>query len=87
MGVARQIVLAENEAEAKRAAQRAYRPWRTHIELLWKHSIACRFASRFSTAHRASQATTQGIGKMAIDAINPHTVRHSKLNPLPRNVR
>jgi hypothetical protein len=36
LGVARHIVLAENEADAKRTAQRAYRPWRTHMELLWK---------------------------------------------------
>lgn len=36
LGVARHIVLAESEDEAKRSAQRAYRPWRKHIELLWK---------------------------------------------------
>jgi len=36
LGVARHIVLAENETEAKRVAQRAYRPWRTYMELLWK---------------------------------------------------
>jgi alkanesulfonate monooxygenase SsuD/methylene tetrahydromethanopterin reductase-like flavin-dependent oxidoreductase (luciferase family) len=36
LGVARHMVLAENENEAKRAAQRAYRPWRQHLELLWK---------------------------------------------------
>jgi alkanesulfonate monooxygenase SsuD/methylene tetrahydromethanopterin reductase-like flavin-dependent oxidoreductase (luciferase family) len=36
LGLARHIVLAENEYEAKRSAQRAYRPWRTHLELLWK---------------------------------------------------
>jgi hypothetical protein len=36
LGVARHIVLAENNDEAKRAAQRAYRPWRRHLELLWK---------------------------------------------------
>jgi len=35
-GVARHMVLAESEDEAKRSAQRAYRPWRKHIELLWK---------------------------------------------------
>lgn len=36
LGVARHIVLAEDEDEAKRSAQRAYRPWRRHMELLWK---------------------------------------------------
>ena len=36
LGVCRHMVLAENEAEAKRSAQRAYRPWRNHLELLWK---------------------------------------------------
>lgn len=36
LGVARHVVLAENGNEAKRAAQRAYRPWRKHPELLWK---------------------------------------------------
>jgi alkanesulfonate monooxygenase SsuD/methylene tetrahydromethanopterin reductase-like flavin-dependent oxidoreductase (luciferase family) len=36
LGVSRQIVLAESENEARCAAQRAYRPWRKHLELLWK---------------------------------------------------
>jgi alkanesulfonate monooxygenase SsuD/methylene tetrahydromethanopterin reductase-like flavin-dependent oxidoreductase (luciferase family) len=36
LGVARHIVLAESDNEAKRSAQRAYRPWRKHLELLWK---------------------------------------------------
>jgi alkanesulfonate monooxygenase SsuD/methylene tetrahydromethanopterin reductase-like flavin-dependent oxidoreductase (luciferase family) len=36
LGLARHIVLAENEREAKRSAQRAYRLWRKHLELLWK---------------------------------------------------
>ncbi len=36
LGVARHIVLAEDDSEAKRSAQRAYRPWRKHMELLWK---------------------------------------------------
>jgi alkanesulfonate monooxygenase SsuD/methylene tetrahydromethanopterin reductase-like flavin-dependent oxidoreductase (luciferase family) len=36
LGVARHIALAGNDGDAKRSAQRAYRPWRKHIELLWK---------------------------------------------------
>jgi alkanesulfonate monooxygenase SsuD/methylene tetrahydromethanopterin reductase-like flavin-dependent oxidoreductase (luciferase family) len=36
LGVSRHVVLAQNDNEAKRAAQRAYRPWRKHLELLWK---------------------------------------------------
>jgi alkanesulfonate monooxygenase SsuD/methylene tetrahydromethanopterin reductase-like flavin-dependent oxidoreductase (luciferase family) len=36
LGIARHMVLAENSGEAKRSAQRAYRPWRVHLELLWK---------------------------------------------------
>jgi len=43
LGIARQMVVAENESEAKHAAQRAYRPWRKHLELLWKqHGIPFR---------------------------------------------
>jgi alkanesulfonate monooxygenase SsuD/methylene tetrahydromethanopterin reductase-like flavin-dependent oxidoreductase (luciferase family) len=36
LGVARHIVAAENGDEAKRSAQRAYRLWRKHVELLPK---------------------------------------------------
>ena len=36
LGVARHLVVAENAEEAKRAAQRAYRPWRRNLELLPK---------------------------------------------------
>ena len=36
LGVARHRVLAEDGDEAKRSAQRAYRLWRKHLELLWK---------------------------------------------------
>jgi hypothetical protein len=36
LGVARHIVVAENGDEAKRSAQRAYRLWRKHLELLPK---------------------------------------------------
>ena len=36
LGVGRHLVLAENENDAKRAAQRAYRLWRKHLEFLWK---------------------------------------------------
>jgi alkanesulfonate monooxygenase SsuD/methylene tetrahydromethanopterin reductase-like flavin-dependent oxidoreductase (luciferase family) len=35
MGINRHIVLAETEAQARDIAQRAYRPWRRHMELLW----------------------------------------------------
>jgi hypothetical protein len=43
LGVARHMVLAENDNEAKQAAQRAYRPWRKHLELLWKqHGVPFR---------------------------------------------
>lgn len=43
LGVARHIVLAENDDEAKHAAQRAYQPWRKHLELLWKqHGVPFR---------------------------------------------
>ncbi|HJT87815.1 MAG TPA: LLM class flavin-dependent oxidoreductase [Bryobacteraceae bacterium] len=36
LGLSRHIVLAETEAEARRIAARAYRPWRRNMELLWK---------------------------------------------------
>jgi alkanesulfonate monooxygenase SsuD/methylene tetrahydromethanopterin reductase-like flavin-dependent oxidoreductase (luciferase family) len=36
LGIARHIVVAEDAHEARRSAQRAYRPWRRHMELLWK---------------------------------------------------
>ena len=43
LGVARHMVLAENDNEAQHAAQRAYRPWRKHLELLWKqHGVPFR---------------------------------------------
>jgi alkanesulfonate monooxygenase SsuD/methylene tetrahydromethanopterin reductase-like flavin-dependent oxidoreductase (luciferase family) len=35
MGLLRHIVLAETDAEAIRTAERAYRPWLKHMELLW----------------------------------------------------
>jgi alkanesulfonate monooxygenase SsuD/methylene tetrahydromethanopterin reductase-like flavin-dependent oxidoreductase (luciferase family) len=35
LGIARHMVLAEDEAEARRVASRAYRRWRTHMEWLW----------------------------------------------------
>jgi alkanesulfonate monooxygenase SsuD/methylene tetrahydromethanopterin reductase-like flavin-dependent oxidoreductase (luciferase family) len=35
MGVSRHIVLAESTASAVRIAERAYRPWLQHMELLW----------------------------------------------------
>ena len=43
LGVSRHIVLSGNEEEAKRAADRAYRPWRRHLEFLWKqHGVPFR---------------------------------------------
>jgi alkanesulfonate monooxygenase SsuD/methylene tetrahydromethanopterin reductase-like flavin-dependent oxidoreductase (luciferase family) len=36
LGLTRHIVLADTEAEARKIAQRAYRPWRRHMELLWE---------------------------------------------------
>jgi alkanesulfonate monooxygenase SsuD/methylene tetrahydromethanopterin reductase-like flavin-dependent oxidoreductase (luciferase family) len=36
LGLSRHIVLAEDEGEAKRAAQGPYRRWRENMELLWK---------------------------------------------------
>jgi alkanesulfonate monooxygenase SsuD/methylene tetrahydromethanopterin reductase-like flavin-dependent oxidoreductase (luciferase family) len=35
LGISRHVVLAETEAEARKAAERAYRPWVKHMELLW----------------------------------------------------
>jgi alkanesulfonate monooxygenase SsuD/methylene tetrahydromethanopterin reductase-like flavin-dependent oxidoreductase (luciferase family) len=35
IGVSRHIVLANTTEEAKRVAERAYRPWLKHMELLW----------------------------------------------------
>jgi alkanesulfonate monooxygenase SsuD/methylene tetrahydromethanopterin reductase-like flavin-dependent oxidoreductase (luciferase family) len=35
MGVSRHVVLANSSAEAVRIAERAYRPWLKHMELLW----------------------------------------------------
>jgi alkanesulfonate monooxygenase SsuD/methylene tetrahydromethanopterin reductase-like flavin-dependent oxidoreductase (luciferase family) len=35
MGISRHIVLANSRAEAVRTAERAYRPWLKHMELLW----------------------------------------------------
>lgn len=35
MGINRHIVVAETEERAREIAQRAYRPWRRHMELLW----------------------------------------------------
>jgi alkanesulfonate monooxygenase SsuD/methylene tetrahydromethanopterin reductase-like flavin-dependent oxidoreductase (luciferase family) len=35
MGVSRHVVLANTRAEAVRIAERAYRPWLKHMELLW----------------------------------------------------
>jgi alkanesulfonate monooxygenase SsuD/methylene tetrahydromethanopterin reductase-like flavin-dependent oxidoreductase (luciferase family) len=35
MGISRHIVLAESRAAAVRIAERAYRPWLKHMELLW----------------------------------------------------
>jgi alkanesulfonate monooxygenase SsuD/methylene tetrahydromethanopterin reductase-like flavin-dependent oxidoreductase (luciferase family) len=32
----RHIVLADTEATARKIAERAYRPWRRHMELLWE---------------------------------------------------
>jgi len=36
IGMNRLMVLAEAEADARHAANRAYRTWRAHMELLWK---------------------------------------------------
>ena len=36
LGVSRHLVVAETGAEARAIAARAYRPWRRHIEKLWK---------------------------------------------------
>ena len=36
LGVSRHIVLAEDGEQARRAAARAYRPWRENLEFLWK---------------------------------------------------
>jgi alkanesulfonate monooxygenase SsuD/methylene tetrahydromethanopterin reductase-like flavin-dependent oxidoreductase (luciferase family) len=35
MGISRHVVLAETTAAAVAIAERAYRPWHTHMELLW----------------------------------------------------
>src|SRR5260370_17646094 len=35
LGLTRHIVVADTEAEARKIAQRAYRPWRRHMALLW----------------------------------------------------
>jgi len=35
MGISRHVVLADSEAAAVRIAERAYRPWLKHMELLW----------------------------------------------------
>jgi alkanesulfonate monooxygenase SsuD/methylene tetrahydromethanopterin reductase-like flavin-dependent oxidoreductase (luciferase family) len=35
LGINRHLVVAETEARARAIAQRAYRPWRKHMELLW----------------------------------------------------
>lgn len=35
IGLIRHIVLAESDAQALRTAERAYRRWRTHMEILW----------------------------------------------------
>lgn len=36
LGLSRHVVVAENGADARTIAARAYRPWRRHIEKLWK---------------------------------------------------
>lgn len=36
LAMSRHVVVAENSATARRIAARAYRPWRLHIEKLWK---------------------------------------------------
>jgi alkanesulfonate monooxygenase SsuD/methylene tetrahydromethanopterin reductase-like flavin-dependent oxidoreductase (luciferase family) len=36
LGLTRHIVLADTEAAARKIAERAYRPWRRHMELLWE---------------------------------------------------
>lgn len=36
LAMSRHVVVAESGAEARRIAARAYRPWRRHIEQLWK---------------------------------------------------
>jgi alkanesulfonate monooxygenase SsuD/methylene tetrahydromethanopterin reductase-like flavin-dependent oxidoreductase (luciferase family) len=36
LGLTRHIVVADTDAQARRIAQRAYRPWRRHMELLWE---------------------------------------------------
>jgi alkanesulfonate monooxygenase SsuD/methylene tetrahydromethanopterin reductase-like flavin-dependent oxidoreductase (luciferase family) len=36
LGLTRHIVLADTEAAARKIAQRAYRPWRRHMALLWQ---------------------------------------------------
>ena len=38
MGISRHIVLADTEAEAIRIAERAYRIWLKHMELLWNRN-------------------------------------------------
>lgn len=41
IGLSRHMVLAESEAEARAVAERAYRPWRRNMELLWlRHGVA-----------------------------------------------
>jgi alkanesulfonate monooxygenase SsuD/methylene tetrahydromethanopterin reductase-like flavin-dependent oxidoreductase (luciferase family) len=40
IGLSRHMVLAENEADARAVAQRAYCPWRRNMELLWlRHGV------------------------------------------------
>ena len=36
LGLTRHLVIATSSSAAKAIAQRAYRPWRRHIEKLWK---------------------------------------------------
>jgi alkanesulfonate monooxygenase SsuD/methylene tetrahydromethanopterin reductase-like flavin-dependent oxidoreductase (luciferase family) len=38
IGISRHIVVAETDAEARRIADEAYRPWREALELLWQRS-------------------------------------------------
>lgn len=58
LGVSRHIVLAEDGDQARHAAQRAYRPWRQNLELLWKqHGVPFR-----RTMFPAEFADLQNVG-------------------------
>src|ERR1700731_3460701 len=61
LGLTRHIVVADTDAAARKIAQRAYRPWRRHMELLWEQK-GVPFLCRAYYRRNSSRCSAAGTG-------------------------